>query len=495
MSLTATEISRILGEIGPLMRDRPLTRVAMPNPETVVLYLDADDRYLRLLLSVADDLSRIHLEPQPVRSIKPPLPFGATLENALAGAKLANIEQPEGDRALRLVFQPVDNTSGFELVAELTGRHANVFLLDEKDVIRATMRPNRSNKRELAVGRPYEPMLSRPGHTEDRPARPSIPEGFEPECTSFNERVAHWYTDQEKNRDFYQLYTDTHRKLKAGLKRQVRTLAKLDGELQRSENAQTYRKQGDLLKSHLHQLGRGMGSATVTDWETGEPTTIELDPALTPQENMKALYHKAAKGERGAERVLARIDEIEAKRDQLQRRLDKLEPLEKTVNLDGLRELRHRWKMPESLIQQRKEKKKKESSRNPHYREFHAKTGDRILVGRSAKDNDRLTLGIAKGWDFWLHAHHQAGSHVVIPMRKDGELGQETLLDAATLAVHYSKARTGQEAEVLYTRAKFVRKGKKDPPGRVSVASFKTMHVVVDKERITRLMAADKDKG
>src|SRR6185369_10556377 len=72
--------------------------------------------------------------------------------------------------------------------------------------------------------------------------------------------------------------------------------------------------------------------------------------------------------------------------------------------------------------------------------------GLEILVGRTARDNDRLTFRLAGPEDFWLHADGVPGAHVVVrnPARAK-RLPERTLREAAALAAWYSDAR-GQGA-------------------------------------------------
>ena len=71
-------------------------------------------------------------------------------------------------------------------------------------------------------------------------------------------------------------------------------------------------------------------------------------------------------------------------------------------------------------------------------RVFHSEDGREILVARSRRENERLTLSIARGNDYWLHLADWPGPHVVVRAPK-GEVGEGALLDAAHLAVHFSK--------------------------------------------------------
>jgi len=99
-----------------------------------------------------------------------------------------------------------------------------------------------------------------------------------------------------------------------------------------------------------------------------------------------------------------------------------------------------------------------------------------ILVGRTSRDNDRLTFKIAAPDDFWLHAAGAHGAHVVIrnPDRAHAAPAA-TLTEAAGLALWFSDARQEAAAEVHWTRRKYVRRAKGGPPGRVVLKRFETV--------------------
>jgi predicted ribosome quality control (RQC) complex YloA/Tae2 family protein len=122
-------------------------------------------------------------------------------------------------------------------------------------------------------------------------------------------------------------------------------------------------------------------------------------------------------------------------------------------------------------------------------RRFASAEGYDILVGRDNEQNDRLTLRIANGNDLWLHVGGgRAGSHVVVRLPKGKTASLETLLDAGTLAVHFSKARGERTIDVVYTACKHVRKPKGLPPGAVVPSHTKTITVRLDEARLRRLL-------
>ena len=103
--------------------------------------------------------------------------------------------------------------------------------------------------------------------------------------------------------------------------------------------------------------------------------------------------------------------------------------------------------------------------------------------------NDELTMRFANGNDLWLHVGGgRPGSHVVVRLPKQKTASLETLLDAAALAVHYSKARGEPRIDVIYTHRKHVKKPKGLPPGAVVPAQTKTITVLHDAARLGRVL-------
>ena len=75
---------------------------------------------------------------------------------------------------------------------------------------------------------------------------------------------------------------------------------------------------------------------------------------------------------------------------------------------------------------------KTDGDRSP-FRRFVSNSGHPIWVGRSARENDALTLHHAKPYHVWLHVEGRAGSHVIIPLIRGAELPSDLLVAAAHL--------------------------------------------------------------
>ncbi len=110
-------------------------------------------------------------------------------------------------------------------------------------------------------------------------------------------------------------------------------------------------------------------------------------------------------------------------------------------------------------------------------RRFVSPDGFTVLVGRSAADNDVLSIKLASPRDFWFHIASGSGSHVVV-RNPDGvdRLPRDTQRFAAALAAGYSKARRGGKVAVHMTTGSEIRKPHGYAPGKVTLGRFKTVH-------------------
>ncbi|HET8733563.1 MAG TPA: NFACT RNA binding domain-containing protein, partial [Anaeromyxobacteraceae bacterium] len=274
--------------------------------------------------------------------------------------------------------------------------------------------------------------------------------------------------------------------LRAGVARSRRALEKLADEAARVPAAEADRRAADLLKQSLHAVPRGAREVTVTEWteEGPRPVTLALDPALTPLANMERMYRRYRRIAESAARVEARAAEVRARlaaQEALLAALDR-EPLDALPRVE--KEARKLGAGPRP----RPAARRRDDEAALPYRTFHSLAGLPILVGRGAAENDRLTVRVARGNDVWLHARGRTGAHVVLRLQKGQAPDQESLLDAAHLAAHFSDARGEAAPEVVWTRARHVRKVKRSAPGAVTYSQERSMALRVEPARVERLL-------
>lgn len=95
--------------------------------------------------------------------------------------------------------------------------------------------------------------------------------------------------------------------------------------------------------------------------------------------------------------------------------------------------------------------------------------GWHVWAGRTAQDNERLSLKVARSDDWWFHLRGMPGSHVVLFVRDGVEPDNATVRAAAAIAAWHSKQRSGGTVAVTATRARFVSKPRGAPVGTVSI--------------------------
>ncbi|TNE82419.1 MAG: DUF814 domain-containing protein [Bacteroidetes bacterium] len=240
-----------------------------------------------------------------------------------------------------------------------------------------------------------------------------------------------------------------------------RSLKSAEIKFNKLSNAQNYRHYGDLIMSNLWQIGESLKEVSLDDYISGSQLIIPLKSSLNAQENAERYYQKAKNQniELGfAEQRLASLKEQVTAAEQA------IAGLEKADNWPALK--------PFMLA----EKEKAIQDERSPYHQFHF-MGYTILVGKSATDNDQLTLHIAKKDDLWLHARDVAGSHVIIKQRS-GQGYPESLIEAAaSLAAWFSKRKNESLCPVIYTQKKFIRKRKGMHAGQVVVEKEKVVMV------------------
>ncbi|HEU0300676.1 MAG TPA: NFACT family protein [Longimicrobium sp.] len=246
-------------------------------------------------------------------------------------------------------------------------------------------------------------------------------------------------------------------------------IERLREELAGAGEAERLRAQADLLLAHLDWPQPGDASVVLPDFDGGE-VEVALDPKLRPHENAERLYAEARRLARAEARLPELLETATAEVERWSRAVAALEQGE----------------VPEWVQAALRRPAKQERRAAPEagerlpYRLYRTSGGLEVRVGRSSKDNDRLTFGHAAHADVWLHARSVPGSHVVLRWTDEGAPPARDLEEAAVLAAVYSKARTSGTVAVDWTRRKYVRKPRGAPPGRVTISHARTIFVEPD---------------
>jgi predicted ribosome quality control (RQC) complex YloA/Tae2 family protein len=396
----------------------------------------------------------------------------------LQGAHIDGITQIQEDRIVRIDL--TTRAGPRALVAELTGKTANLLVLDDADCLVRDL--NGSKDRRGQAYRPPPPVQRPLRVGSSTPVAHSISEGLFPLSAAIEAQ----YQDRDAALSLETARTAKIGALKKSIKKLQRRIDAWQDDLTKATKYRDYARYGELLKANLTLIKKGQREVTVVDYFEGTlPTlSIPLDATKTPQGNMDDYFRKHRKYLAAERELRPRIEtgqvELAAMRGELDTiKLGTWQPPETPVTVRGVASSRPRI----SAISHQP------PARTGPFRRFTSTDGLPIFVGRNARGNEDLTFRLAKSDDLWLHARGTPGSHVVVRLAKGQDAPPETLRDAATLALLYSDLKRSGKGDVIYTKRKWVKKAKRQAAGAVTVTQEKSLSVVLDRARLEALKA------
>lgn len=416
-------------------------------------------------------------------------PTRDALHRELASATLHHLVQPDGERRCTFGFRTAAGDR--QLVVELFGARGLWALLDAESRVLLLSREVQTAVRTLRLGDAYTPPPAAAGPAGE-PPRAEMESRFAAPVLAAIDAL---FTEHDLAADEVREHEQLLRAAGRALQKATQKAQGIGAQLADAGRSQALRQDADLMLAYAHTAKRGSRSMTFPDPLTGEPRTIELDPSQPVVVQAQTLYEKARRLDDGramSEQRLAEATAQVALLEPVVARLGALAP-EAPDRRETLAAIRTELQELGVLARERTpvpgRPKRAPEPRGETFRRFVSAEGYPILVGRNNEQNDRLTMRTAKGNDLWLHVGGgRPGSHVVIQLPKQKTASLETLLDAGTLAVHFSKARGEPRIDVIYTHKKHVRKPKGLPAGAVVPSQTKTVTVHLDEARLQRLL-------
>jgi predicted ribosome quality control (RQC) complex YloA/Tae2 family protein len=257
--------------------------------------------------------------------------------------------------------------------------------------------------------------------------------------------------------------------ISTALRRREAALEESRRTLEESGRADRYRVLGDLVLMHARDVRPRDHTLRVPDYTAeGAEVEIPLDPALTPSQNARQYYRRYAKARAAGRALPARIARLEAERDALREAL---------VQVEGATSADDLWEVHAGLAEmgflERGPRSRPAAKTGP--RQFRTADGATILVGRSARENDRITFREAGPEDLWFHARGIPGAHVIL--KAGGSPSPASIEAAAQAAAYYSEGRHSGQVAVDSVERKHVRKPRGAPPGTVTYTREQTLLV------------------
>ncbi len=465
---------------------RTLVLEAMGRRSNLIL-LDGEGRVIDSLRRVDADMSAAR-QVLPGLFYQPPastgrLPFLEETEAGFADRFAAAAAEKTLDAFLLDQYFGLSPLMARELAFRAAGdTDTRLFQLSGPDPLWRALEDFSSRVRENR----FTPVcLMREGKPLDFACVPVGQYGGAAECVayaSFSALLDAFYAAREKQERARQRGADLLRAATTARDRLRRKLALQEKEYAATQDRDKLRVQGDLITANLYRMERGQARLECENYyEDNAPTSIPLDPLLTPQQNAAKYYKRYAKAKTAEKYLREQMDLARRDLEYLESVLAELAQAETEADyLDIRAELR------EAGFLKKQGKGKKDKSRPAAPWEFRTSSGLRVLVGRNNRQNDKLTMKDADRRDLWLHTQKIHGSHVIL--RCAGRApSEDDIAEAAMLAAWFSQARESGNVPVDYTEVRNVKKPAGARPGMVIYTTCRTVHITPEEAAVERL--------
>lgn len=518
MSLNCNEINVILNELnleGAFIQD-----IIQPGFDTLAFYTYREGCAKTVLVCTAQNSVRINETRRKITKNDKPLRFMEFLKAHIKGCRINSVSQIGLERVVKmelsrlvqekqsnkdyvhisLIKKPVLSKEEIEaqkgpeeieekyiLYFKLWNNAANVILCDLDGTILEPMfrRPERGEMKgeiycepaadEAKVTQALERFPVRDWKTAEAGGvagvAPAEGKAF-PSFENFNSYIDWWYSEHSDTLSREALLEKAEKWYNSTRSKKESALHNLEAKLESFKNAGQLKHQGDLILSFGHLIDGSSRYLECEDYESGKTVRLLIDPEKSAQENAADYYKQYKKSVSGSEEL---VHDIEIAKKQLEK-------------LDSLYEEIKNEKNPVKIEQLlRRDTTPKQQQKKNHPGLDYTVNGWYILVGRDANENDELLRHHVRGDDMWLHVRDFPGGYVFIKARKGKTVPLDILLDAANLAVYYSKARNAGKTDLYYTHVKYLRRAKNGPKGLVLPTQEKNLCIEPDKSRLARL--------
>jgi predicted ribosome quality control (RQC) complex YloA/Tae2 family protein len=304
--------------------------------------------------------------------------FGQAIRAKLSGAHFVSITKDPSDRIVRLTFRSDD--SFWRLVVQLTGRTADLFLLDELNRIVAVLREDAETRLHQLYQPPPRPLRDAPATLNLNESSPSA-------------QLDKHFAAIDAARAFDSKAKSIRSRLTKSIRQQEKLREHLHGDLARHGDAEKHKRTGDLLLANIATAVRDGNKVHVTDYYAeGAPTIeIETDENRSLQEEAALRFRQYTKAKRAAEEIAERLKQIAHETATLERRLEQLDQIIQSKDVTALDSFEK--PKPAPKVQPKKSAKPEKLS---GVRRYLSTDGYEILVGRAARDACRRLSRLAR---------------------------------------------------------------------------------------------------
>lgn len=461
-------------------------KIYQPNKNTIIIGLYKASNNLNLLSCISSNNYRVHLTTHQYQNPEIAPNFCMLLRKYLIGFKIKKIFTQNYERIIFIDFENSDNPDKIvckKLIIELMGKHSNIILTNENNIIIDSLRHTsieENSQRDIYPTCRY--LLPEPNnYNKTMQLSSSIINSIPENYNNLNSFLDDYYFNKESAEIFNNRKNSLFSIVSNIYKKYQKRLENINKKLLDCNNMDKYRLYGELITANLYQIPNKNTDNVIVEnyYDNNTLITIPLDKRYSPSHNSKFYFKKYSKLKNALEIVNA----------QKQNTLNDLNYLDSVLfeiqsasNLDDLLFIEEEiHDLNNSIFSNSSKKdsyknKKKKNNKSLSFKPLEFFIEDyKIYVGRNNRENDYLTTKFANKNDIWFHTKDIHGSHVILKTHPNESVPDNVLNKVAKLAGIHSKAKSDTGILVDYCFISHVKKPSGSRPGFVIYKNYKTI--------------------
>ncbi|MBP3728929.1 MAG: NFACT family protein, partial [Lachnospiraceae bacterium] len=161
MAFDGISVAALTYELNERLSGGRISKIIQPERDALLLHIKTREEAVKLLFSANPSLPLAYITDKNLSGPPQAPAFLMLLRKHLAGARILSISQPGLERVIRLEAEHLDEMGDLcrhSLILEIMGKHSNLILTDQEDLICDAIRrigSGTSSVREVLPGRPY----------------------------------------------------------------------------------------------------------------------------------------------------------------------------------------------------------------------------------------------------------------------------------------------------------------------------------------------------
>ena len=305
-----------------------------------------------------------------------------------------------------------------------------------------------------------------------------------------------FYYQRSEHEEYISYRNSILKVLSATLDKIVKKLDNINSKIESAQNRDFYKQCGELLIANIYRFTTDYSKAKqnpnlilITDdtnsvslenyYDDNKIVHIQIDPKLSISKNADSYFKKYNKAKNTLLITSSQKIEAEKELNYIESIVYSLDNCHSIEDIDEVyNEISENLLFIDVKIKGRNKNKvssKSDTNMLNNYMKLKIDDFD-VCIGKNNKQNDYLTLKVARDNDYWFHTKDIHGSHLIL--RCNGQMPKlSTIQECAELAAYYSKAKFSSHVPVDYTLVKYVKKPNGSAPGFVIYTNQKTIYV------------------